>query len=264
MKAVRFFILFFAATALFASGSSETALEARMGRSTGLIRRAGSIRVGVYFDRPKMGVLDNGTGQYSGFETEIARLLARDLLGDENKVEFVPVTSEERVDFLDKGTVDVVIAMFSRTEPGAENYHISPPYYTDFVGLMVRKDSGIQGLADLNGRRIGVIRETSTRQAIDAAITAVGVRPYFYEFVRFSEIKAALTAGALDVFASDKTVLARYADETTAILPDRFAPREYGIATKLSNQELAAYVEQRVRQWTREGILEALQGYFGL
>jgi putative glutamine transport system substrate-binding protein len=218
----------------------------------------------VHFDLPKMSVLDTDTGQYYGYEIEVCRLLARDLLNDESKVEFVPVTNEEREAFLDDGTVDVIIATFGKTELRAENYNISSPYYTDFVGLMVRNGSGFQGLADLNGRSIGVIRGTNTLQAIDAAASAVGVRPNFYEFVRFSEIKAALDSGLLDVFASDRSVLARYHGESTVILPDRFAPREYGIATKLSNRDLAEFIEQRVQQWQREGIFDSLSEYFGL
>jgi putative glutamine transport system substrate-binding protein len=264
MKLARFFFFLLTATSLFAGGNSETVIGTQMGRSASLIRAAGTIRVGVHFDMPKMGVFDSTANRYDGFEIEIARLLARDLLDNENKVEFVPVTNEEREDFLDRGIVDVVIATFARTDQRAANYNISSPYYTDFVGLMVRKDSGFQGLADLNGRKIGVIQGTSTRQAIDAAATAIGVRPYFYEFARFSEINAALAAGVLDAFASDRTVLARYFDDTTTVLPDHFAPREYGIATKLSNNELAAFVEQRIQQWAREGIFESLKTYFGL
>jgi putative glutamine transport system substrate-binding protein len=211
-----------------------------------------------------MGVRDNNSGEYYGYEVEIARLLARDLLNDESKVEFVPVTNEQREEFLDNGTVDVIIATFGKTELRAENYNISSPYYIDFVGLMARSDSGFQGLADINGRSVGVIKGTNTLQAIEAAASAVGVRPNFYEFVRFSEIKAALDSGLLDVFASDRTVLARYYDKTTIILPDRFAPREYGIATKLSNSDLADFVEQRLQQWQREGIFDSLREYFGL
>ncbi|MDR0639865.1 MAG: transporter substrate-binding domain-containing protein [Spirochaetaceae bacterium] len=254
----------FAAVSLSAGGNSERAGEAQMGRSASLIRITGIVRVGVHSDMPKMGVFDSAANRYDGFEIEIARLLARDLLGNGERVEFVPVTNEEREDFLDKGTVDMIIATFGKSDPRAENYNVSSPYYTDFVGLMTRKDSGFQGLADLNGRSIGVIQGTSTRQAIDAAATAIGVRPHFYEFARFSEIKAALAVGLLDVFASDRTILARYFDDTVTILPDYFAPREYGVATKLSNSELAGFVELRIQQWTREGILEALKSRFGL
>jgi putative glutamine transport system substrate-binding protein len=264
MKLLRLSLFLLMVANLFASGNREKVDETGMGRTTSLIRKAGSIRVGVHFDLPKMGVVDGDTGEYYGYEIEIARLLARDLLGSDDKVEFVPVTNEEREDFLDKGTVDVIIATFGKTELRAENYNISSPYYTDFVGLLARKESGFQGLADLNGRSIGVIKGTNTRQAIDAAATAIGVRPNFYEFVRFSEIMAALDSGLLDIFASDRTVLARYANERTVILPDSFAPREYGIATKLSNTELASFVEQRVQQWRREGIFDSWREYFGL
>jgi putative glutamine transport system substrate-binding protein len=264
MKLLRFFLFFLMTAGLFAGPNRDEAFDAQMGRTTSQIRKSDSIRVGVHFDLPKMGVLDEKSGQYSGYEIEIARLLARDLLGDESKIEFVPVTNENREELLDKGAVDVIIATFGKTELRAENYNISSPYYTDFVGLMAQKESGFRGLADLNGRSIGVIKGTNTRQAIDAAATAIGVRPNFYEFVRFSEIKAALDSGLLNVFASDRTVLARYIDEATVILPDRFAPREYGIATKLSNTELAAYVEQRIQQWQKENIFVALGEHFGL
>lgn len=238
--------------------------EPQMGRTIDRIKKAGTIRVGVHYDMPQMGAFDSETNRYDGFEIEIARLLARDLLGNETRMELVPVKNEEREDFLDRGVVDAIIATFGKSDLRAENYNISTTYYTDFVGLMVRKDSGFRGLADLNGRRVGVVRGTNTRQAIDAEATVIGIRPHFYEFVRFSEIKAALAAGVLDAFASERIVLARYLDDVVTILPDRFAPREYGIATKLSNTELADYVEQRVQQWAREGIFESLKNYFGL
>jgi putative glutamine transport system substrate-binding protein len=260
-----FFFLFvpLAAASLFAGGKGEFSETAQV-TTTGTIRKAGVIRVGIHFDMPKMGLVDKESGGYSGYEVEIARLLARDLLGGEDKVEFIGVTNEEREIFLDTRKVDVIIATFGKTENRVENYNVSSPYYVDFAGLMVRKESAFRGLTDLNGRSIGVIRGTNTRQAINAAAAAIGVQPHFYEFARFSEIKAALDAGLLDVFASDRTVLARYIDDTTAILPDRFAPREYGIATRLSNTELAAFIERRVQQWQKEQALEGLQAYFGL
>ncbi|MDR1231920.1 MAG: transporter substrate-binding domain-containing protein [Spirochaetaceae bacterium] len=264
MKQVNFFFFLFAAVGLFASGNQDKEMMNRMGRTPGYIRQVGLLRVGIHFDLPMMGAFDKDSEQYYGYEVEIARLLADGLLNDESKVEFVPVTGEQREEFLDNGSVDVVIATFGKFEPRAANYNISSPYYTDFVELMVRSNSDFQGLADLNGRSIGVIKGTSTMQSITAAAATIGVHPNFYEFSRFSEIKAALDSGLLDVFASARTVLARYYDSTTDILPDRFAPREYGIVTRLSNGDLADFVEQRVQQWLREGILDVLREHYGL
>jgi putative glutamine transport system substrate-binding protein len=264
MKRVCFFLFLFAAACLFASGNLDKEMANRMGRTPGYIRQVGTLRVGVHFDLPVMCAFDKDSGQYYGYEAEIARMLADGLLNDERKVEFVPITSEQREEVLDNGMVDAVIATFGKFEPRAANYNISSPYYTDFVVLMVRSDSDFQGLADLNGRSIGVIKGTVTMQSIAAAAATVGVRPNFYEFVRFSEIKAAFDAGLLDVFASDRTVLSRYLDSTTDILPDRFAPREYGIVTRLSNGDLADFIEQRMQQWLREGVLDLLREHYGL
>jgi putative glutamine transport system substrate-binding protein len=264
MKRVCFFLFLFTAACLFAGGTPDKERVEQMGRTPGYIRQVGVLRVGVHFDLPMMSAFEKDSGQYYGYEAEIARLLADGLLNDGSKVAFVPVAGGQREECLDNGTVDAVIATFGKSEARAENYNISSPYYTDFVMLMARNDSGFQGLADLDGRSIGVIKGTNTMQSVAAAAATIDVRPNFYEFVRFSEIKAALDAGLLDVFASERTILTRYLDGTTVILPDRFAPREYGIATRLSNGDLAAFVEQRIQQWREEGTLDLLREHYGL
>jgi putative glutamine transport system substrate-binding protein len=269
MKLSRFFLFLTLTTSLFAAGRDEKGRNRRYEwnmqtiQTPETIRKAGVLHVGVHSDMPNMGQLDGG-GKYTGYEIEVARLLARDLLDDENKIEFIPVTNDNREAYLNQNIIDALIATFGKTETRAENFRISSPYYIDFVGLMVRKDSGFTGLGGLNERSIGVIKGTSTRQSVIAAAAAIGVRPHFYEFVRFSEIKAALDAGLLDAFASDRTVLARYYDESVIILPDSFAPREYGITVKLSHTDFAAFVEQRVQQWQRENLLVSLAARFGL
>jgi putative glutamine transport system substrate-binding protein len=230
----------------------------------GAIRKAGVLRVGVKSDVPGFGLLNAAANQYEGFEIELARLIAGDILGDPGKAAFTPVTAKTRGPLLDNGELDLIIATFSITEERQGVYHFSPPYYTDAVGLMVKKSSGIRGIGDLDGKTIGVAQSATSRAAIDAAAKAAGVSPQFAEFATYREIKAALDSGGVDAFSVDRSILAGYLDAESEIVPDRFSPQEYGVACKLSNRELAARIDGLMAQWLSDGTIAGLLRRFNL
>jgi putative glutamine transport system substrate-binding protein len=228
------------------------------------IRKAGVIKVGVKSDVPGFGLLNTATNQYEGFEIELAKLIAGDLLGDPSKVAFTPVTAKTRGPLLDNGELDLIIATFTVTEERKLTYNLSSTYYTDAVGMLVKKSSGIKGLADLNGKTIGVAQSATSRAAIDEAAKAAGATLKFAEFSTYPEIKAALDSGRVDVFSVDRSILAGYLDNESEILPDRFSPQEYGVASKLANKELAAYIDGLIVKWLADGTIDRLIQQFHL
>jgi putative glutamine transport system substrate-binding protein len=228
------------------------------------IRRAGVLKVGVKSDVPGFGLLNAATGQYEGFEIELARLIAVEILGDPGKAQFMPVTAKTRGPLLDSGELDLIIATFTVTEERKQAYNFSATYYTDAVGMMVKKSAGISGLADLDGKTVGVAQSATSRAAIDQAAKALGASLGFSEFATYPEIKAALDSGRVDVFSVDRSILAGYLDEESEILPERFSPQGYGIASKLANKELAAYVDGLVADWLSSGLIDGLIQRFNL
>ena len=102
----------------------------------------GVLKVGVKNDVPNFGYKNPQTGELEGFEIDLARAIAKDILGDESKVEFTPVTAQTRGPLLDTGELDMVIATFTITEERKKSYNFSDPYYTDGVAIMVKKDAG--------------------------------------------------------------------------------------------------------------------------
>ncbi|MBB6289682.1 His/Glu/Gln/Arg/opine family amino acid ABC transporter permease subunit [Pseudomonas sp. JAI120] len=70
--------------------------------------------VGVFTDKPPFGFV-NEAGRYVGFDTDIGRQFAKDLLGDENKVEFVAVELASRIPFLQSDKVDLILANMTVT-----------------------------------------------------------------------------------------------------------------------------------------------------
>jgi putative glutamine transport system substrate-binding protein len=257
MNVKKIAVVLLAALALLAScGKKAEPLDA--------IKNAGVLKVGVKSDVPKFGLLNTATNQYEGFEIELAKLVAKDLLGDASKVAFTPVTAKTRGPLLDNGELDLIAATFTITEERKLSYNFTTPYYTDAVGMLVKKAAGINSLADCGGKTIGVAQSATSKEAIQKAADELGVKISFLEFATYPEIKAALDSGRVDIFSVDKSILNGYLDSSTIILGDSFSPQNYGITSKLANTDLASYVDGLVQKWLADGTIPSLIKQFEL
>lgn len=80
------------------------------------IEEADKFVVGVKFDTRLFGLKDPASGEVEGFDIDIAKEIAKELLGDENKIELKEVTSKTRIPLLDNGQIDAIIATMTITE----------------------------------------------------------------------------------------------------------------------------------------------------
>src|SRR5438128_915073 len=71
------------------------------------VKRRGKLVAGVKTDFPPFGYVD-AQGKNLGFDVELGHLFAQALFGDPNKVEFVAVTSGNRIPFLQSGKIDII------------------------------------------------------------------------------------------------------------------------------------------------------------
>ena len=165
---------------------------------------------------------------------------------------------------LDNGTLDATLATFTVTEERKKSYNFSRPYYTDHIGVLVKKSSGIADLAGLDGKTVGVALSATTRDKLAAAGDELGIHMNFAEYSTYPEIKIALVAGRVDAFSVDSSILKGYLDDSTMLLDTHFAPQEYGVATKKSNVELAEQVDAAIAAMQDDGTLAALQERWGL
>lgn len=221
------------------------------------IRQRGVLRAGVKVDVPKFGYKDPQTGEIDGFEVDIVRAIAKEILGDESKIELHAVNAKTRGPALDNGEVDVVVATFTVTDERKQSYNFSEPYFQDFVGLLVKK-GGPSSWKELNGKRIGVAQAATTRAVLTEAAGKDGMQVEFREFATYPEIKAALDAGQVDAFAVDVAILLGYVDDSTVILDDRFTPQDYGVATKKANTGLAALINDLIARMKESGEIDRL------
>lgn len=221
----------------------------------------GVLRVGVKQDVPNFGYKNPDSGEFEGLEIDIARKIADELGVD---IEFTPVTAQTRGPLLDNGQVDLVIATFTITEERKLLYNFTTPYYTDAVGFLVNKDSGIKTFTDLNGKTIGVAQGSITRTLISELADKYGIAVNFAELGSYPELSVSLRAHRTDAFSVDQSILSGYIGSKSELMDFSFSASDYGIVTKLSNKDLHNYLNSLVEKWTSDGSLQALYDANGL
>jgi putative glutamine transport system substrate-binding protein len=233
-------------------------------KSVDKIKKAGVLKVGVKEDVPKFGYLNPATNKHEGFEIDLAQAIAKKILGDENKVKFTGVTAKTRGPLLDTGEVDLVLATFTVTDERRKVYDFSDIYFTDAVGVMVKKASGISSFKQLDGKTIGVAQSATSKKALQAGADAAGIKVNFSEYATYPEIKTALDSGRIDAFSVDQAILLGYMEDSVMLLPEKFAEQPYGAAIKKGNTDLLSVVNGVIEDMQKSGELDALLKKNGL
>ena len=130
---------------LLACGDSKQEETKKQESAIETIKNNGKIRIGVFSDKPPFGYYENH--EYKGFDVYIAKRFAKDLLGDENKIEFVPVEAAARASALKANKVDIIMANFTKTPEREKQVDFAKPYMKVNKGttadIYFSKQSGI-------------------------------------------------------------------------------------------------------------------------
>lgn len=254
-----------AAMSLSACGGSSTGLDA--------IKERGVVKVGVKADVPKFSLQNTATGEYEGFEDDLAYAIAGKILGmsgeeakAQKKVEFQAVNAKTRGPLVENGEVDFVIATFTITPERKEAYNFSPAYYTDAVGILVNNDSGIETIEDLDGKIIGVAQSSTSKQEFEnyKAENGIQAEPTFQEFATYPELAQALAAKQIDAFSVDRAILEGYKNDSNKFLDVRYGEQEYGVCSNKENTELSELINTTVQEMLDDGSMTALMEQNGL
>ena len=227
------------------------------------IKERGFLIVGAKTDVPGLGLYNKDTGEWSGVEIDLAWEVGAKIFDvdvekarEDNLVHFQPVTVADREQQLQDGNIDLMIATYTITKERKERFALSDSYFTDYIGIMVRysgdsKDSlgtgDIRSLADLDGKYVGIARNSTTREDMLSYINTMNTRtvsPIFCVYDGYEAMFKALKKGDIDAMSVDVSILKGYVDSKTKILGDRFAGQHYGAAVKLENQALIETVNE--------------------
>ena len=258
-------------TATTAAAAEDSSAE--IGADTQKIIDRGVLRVGVKDAVQGFGYKDPLTGEYSGMEISIAEDIAKDLGVD---VEFTTVTAATRTELLDSGDIDCVLATFTITDERKKTWDFTTPYYTDHVGVLVQKESGITDLTGLKDKVVGVSSGPTSAKSLVSAMIDNGVLTgdgfdadtfdpatwtdgiSFKQYDDYPTISTALSAGEVDAFCVDKSILAIYHTDDREYIKEEFAPQEYGIATT-KDSDFSTYCENEVQKFLSDGTIDTLK-----
>jgi len=109
----------------------------------------GKIIVGVTSEAPPFGFIDD-KGQLVGFDIDVAKLIAKEIFGDENKIELFKQGFAARWPNVENGTTDFGIMVTTVYPDRALRVAFTRPYVDSGIVLVVKKDSPIKTIADLN------------------------------------------------------------------------------------------------------------------
>lgn len=207
------------------------------------IIKRGKIRVAIDISAPPFGI-QNDKMQPDGADVETAQLLAKDL-GVE--LEVVPVTSANRIPYLQTKRADLTMSTFSITPERAKAVEFSRPYGTINAVIFAPKSVQITEAKDLTGKKIGVARGTTNETDL------VAIAPQGSQVIRFDDeasAMAALATGQVDAYSSSeiiaRSMIPRYPDKQ---FESKFLLRRsyYSVATRRGENDL--------RQWVNTFIL---------
>ena len=254
-----------------ASGSAAASSEAVSADVQAIIDR-GVLKVGVKNAVKGFSFQDTLTGEYTGLEDSLAEMIAEHLGVD---VEFTTVTAATRGELLDSGDIDCVLATFTITEERRKSWDFSTPYYTDYVSVLVEDSSGIKALADLKDKVVGVSSGSTSARALvqemidEGVITGEGFNAdtfnadtwkdgiSFRQYDDYPAISTALSAGEVNGFCVDKSILAIYKTDGRSYVDAEFSPQEYGVATK-KGSDFSTLCDELVQGWLADGTVESL------
>ena len=261
-----------ASTASSAASGSVAASSGAVSADVQAIIDRGVLKVGVKNAVKGFSFQDTLTGEYTGLEDSLAEMIAEHLGVD---VEFTTVTAATRGELLDSGDIDCVLATFTITEERRKSWDFSTPYYTDYVSVLVEDSSGIKALADLKDKVVGVSSGSTSARALvqemidEGVITGEGFSAdtfnadtwkdgiSFRQYDDYPAISTALSAGEVDGFCVDKSILAIYKTEGRSYIDAEFSPQEYGVATK-KGSGFSALCDELVTGWLADGTIDQL------
>lgn len=221
------------------------------------IKARGKLVAGVKYDLNLFGLKDPASGKVEGFDIDLAKAIAKKIFGDETKLELKEVTSKTRIPMLKNGEIDMIVATMTITEDRKKEIDFSDVYFMAGQSLLVKKDSKINGLADLTKGTKVVTAKGSTSTA---NIREKSPDTQVLEFENYAEAFTAMKAGQGDALTTDNALLYGMAkqDPNYRVVNETFTEEPYGIGMRKNEDELVKLVNSVLKEMKENGEYDKL------
>jgi len=174
-------------------------------RSLDKIKKSGTIKIAVFSDKKPFGYVDE-YGKYQGYDVYFGDRIAKDL---GVKVKYVPVEAAARVEVLETGKVDLVLANFTVTPERAEKVDFALPYMKCALGVVSNEKDYITDVEQLKGKTLIVSKGTTAETFFTNNYPEVNL----LKFDQYSEAYNALLDGRGVGLSTDNTEVLAWAIE---------------------------------------------------
>jgi len=205
------------------------------------IKAQGRLRVGVSPTTLLFSSVDPNTGEFQGFDDDIAREVARALFGNPDMIEFVAIPQTDRIPSLVEGRVNMVASTFSINCARRQDIAFSTEYFRSGQRLLVPREVTATTLDGLG---------PDARVCAASGSTSVGelrklpVPPVVVEAASHTECLSLLQQGRIDAVSTDDTILAGMVvqDPNVTIVGDRLTDEHYGLGLPPGHDDWVRYV----------------------
>lgn len=180
--------------------------DGRIYRTLDEIKESNTINIGVFSDKNPFGYVDEN-GDYQGYDVYFAERIGKDL-GVE--INYVSTEAASRVEYLETGKVDIVLANFTVTEERAEKVDFALPYMNVALGVVSPKDRVIESLDQIGADdQVIVISGTTAETYLEKNYPNIKLQ----KFDTYAAAKTSFENGTGVAWANDNTEVIAYALE---------------------------------------------------
>ncbi|MER5707001.1 glutamate ABC transporter substrate-binding protein [Streptomyces sp. NPDC042898] len=216
-------------------------------------KKRGRLVVGAKEDQPYMGEKDPATGRYSGFDIEIAKMMAASLGFEPADVEFRTIASANRETALQNGQIDYYVGTYTINDNRKKLVGFAGPYYEAGQSLLVRTDENdIAGPQDLAGKRVCSAAGSTPYQRIEQDYPKAELVAYD----TYSVCVDNLLTYQVDAVTTDDTILMGYAakvPDELKVVGKPFSEEPYGIGVPRGDDALRFALDDAIAAHEKNG-----------
>lgn len=235
-------------------GGSDTAASGKeVYRTLDEIKKDGTINIGVFSDKNPFGYVDEN-GEYQGYDVYFADRLAKDL---GVKVNYVSTEAANRIEYLQTGKVDVILANFTVTEERTEEVDFANPYMNVSLGVVSRDDNVITSLDNWNkDDSIIVISGTTAETYLTKNYPDIPLQ----KFDSYATAKEAFENGTSVAWANDNTEVIAFSLQNkgyTVGIPELGSADSIAPAVTKGNDTLLNWINDEITSLGEENFFHA-------
>jgi len=225
----------------FAAAPADTLVE---------VKKKGVLVAGVKDSLPPFGYIDEKTRTIIGYDIDFVNAIARKL---GVKVELKPVTSASRMPQLQEGNIDMIVATMTKNPERAKQIDFSHTYF--FTGQkFITKKGSVTSLKDLEGKRIGTAKGSTSEQNVKKALPTATV----LSFDDYPQAFLALQQGKVQAVTTDEAILAgilaKSPQKDKFEIPNvQLSDEPYGIGMRKGDTNFVNFVNKTILEMEKSG-----------